>query len=48
MGRAVEYQVADGGFRHEGGGPVLVFAVAPDKVLAFGKGRFSHTRHRWT
>jgi len=25
----------------------LVFAVAPAKVLAFGKGDFSHTRHRF-
>jgi general stress protein 26 len=26
--------------------PVLVFAVKPVKVLAFGKGKFSHTRYR--
>ena len=26
--------------------PVLVFAVRPAKVLAFGKGTFSHTRYR--
>jgi hypothetical protein len=25
---------------------VLVFAVKPAKVLAFGKGEFSHTRYR--
>jgi hypothetical protein len=25
---------------------VLVFAVRPVKVLAFGKGEFSHTRYR--
>ena len=25
----------------------LVFAVAPTKILAFGKGTFSHTRHRF-
>jgi general stress protein 26 len=25
----------------------LVFAVAPDKVLAFGKGEFTHTSHRF-
>jgi hypothetical protein len=24
-----------------------VFAVRPDKVLAFTKGAFSHTRHRF-
>jgi len=27
-------------------GPVLVFAVRATKVLAFGKGTFSHTRYR--
>jgi nitroimidazol reductase NimA-like FMN-containing flavoprotein (pyridoxamine 5'-phosphate oxidase superfamily) len=44
-----QYKVADGGFAHpEAGGPVLVFAVKPTKVLAFGKGDFSHTRHRFT
>ena len=45
------FQVADGGFTHPGAdadGPVLVFAVKPAKVLAFGKGEgaFSHTRYR--
>ena len=40
------YQVRDGFFYHEGStDPVLVFAVAPAKVLAFAKGTFSHTRH---
>jgi ABC-type transport system substrate-binding protein len=43
-----QYQVRDGAFWHpEGGEPVLVFAVAPAKVLAFGKGDFSHTSHRF-
>ena len=42
------YEVADGGFRHPGSEhPVLVFAVAPAKVLAFTKGAFSHTTHRF-
>ena len=44
-----QFQVADGGFAHADGdvdGPVLVFAVKPAKVLAFGKGEFSHTRYR--
>ena len=42
------YEVRDGGFRHPGGDePVLVFAVAPAKVLAFTKGAFSHTTHRF-
>jgi general stress protein 26 len=43
-----QYEVRDGAFRHRGGEePVLVFAVAPAKVLAFGKGDFSHTSHRF-
>jgi general stress protein 26 len=43
------FEAADGGFaRPDAGtsGPVLVFAVRPAKVLAFGKGEFSHTRYR--
>jgi nitroimidazol reductase NimA-like FMN-containing flavoprotein (pyridoxamine 5'-phosphate oxidase superfamily) len=41
-----KYEVADGGFRHEDGGHVvLVFEVAPTRVLAFAKGAFSHTKH---
>jgi general stress protein 26 len=43
------FGVVDGGFAHSDAdvdGPVLVFAVKPDKVLAFGKGEFSHTRYR--
>jgi general stress protein 26 len=43
------YGVVDGGFAHpdaEVEGPVLVFAVKPAKVLAFGKGPFSQTRYR--
>jgi general stress protein 26 len=36
------YQVRDGGFDH-----ALVFAVAPVKVLAFGKGTFTQTTHRF-
>jgi general stress protein 26 len=40
------YDVTDVGFAHpEAGGPVLVFAVAASKVLAFAKGTFSHTRY---
>jgi general stress protein 26 len=43
-----QYQVRDGSLHHPDGGPsVLVFAVAPAKVLAFGKGVFSHTSHRF-
>lgn len=41
-----QWDVRDGGFHDEGagGGPV-VFRVTPSKVLAFGKGKFSQTRH---
>jgi general stress protein 26 len=43
-----QYVVGDGCFHHEGSDePVLVFSVAPSKVLAFGKGNFSHTRHKF-
>jgi hypothetical protein len=41
--------VVDGGLAHPNAdvdGPVLVFAVKPAKVLAFGKGTFSQTRYR--
>lgn len=41
------FTVGDEGFHHEGGGLALVFAVRPAKVLAFGKGTFTHTRHRF-
>ena len=40
------YSVDEGGFRHDAG-TALVFAVRPAKVLAFAKGGFSHTRHRF-
>jgi nitroimidazol reductase NimA-like FMN-containing flavoprotein (pyridoxamine 5'-phosphate oxidase superfamily) len=39
------YEVTDSGFAHNAAGVVLVFAVEPAKVLAFGKGEFSHTRY---
>jgi nitroimidazol reductase NimA-like FMN-containing flavoprotein (pyridoxamine 5'-phosphate oxidase superfamily) len=39
-----QYEVRDGAFRHEAGS-ALVFSVAPAKILAFGKGTFSQTRH---
>jgi general stress protein 26 len=44
-----QFEVADGGFAPtdpDVDGSVLVFAVKPAKVLAFGKGEFSHTRYR--
>jgi general stress protein 26 len=40
-----QFRAADDGFHHEAGGLALVFAVEPTKVLAFGKGTFTHTRH---
>ena len=43
-----QYQVRGGSFRHAGSDEaVLVFAVTPAKILAFAKGTFSHTRHRF-
>ena len=42
------FEVADGAFRHAGNDdPSLVYRVAPDKVLAFGQGTFTQTRHRF-
>ena len=38
-----DYEPGDAGFR--GDERVLVFTVRPEKVFAFGKGSFSHTRH---
>ena len=40
-----QFDAVDEGFHHEAGGSALVFAVEPAKVLAFGKGTFTHTRH---
>jgi general stress protein 26 len=40
-----QYEVGDGAFRNDVGGTALVFAVDPTKVLAFGKGTYTHTRH---
>ena len=42
-----QYQADPSGFRHEGGGKVLVFSVRATKVFAFAKGRFSQTRYRF-
>jgi Pyridoxamine 5'-phosphate oxidase len=42
------YEVHEGGFRHEANADaVLVFSVKPAKVLAFAKGTFGQTRHRF-
>jgi nitroimidazol reductase NimA-like FMN-containing flavoprotein (pyridoxamine 5'-phosphate oxidase superfamily) len=40
-----QYEAHGGGFHHPGF--VLVYAVKPTKVMAFGKGTFTHTRHRF-
>ena len=39
-----QFEARDGRFHHEAGS-ALVFSVVPTKVLAFGKGTFTHTRH---
>jgi general stress protein 26 len=41
-----QFEAREGTFHHEAG-EARVYAVAPTKVLAFGKGTFSHTRHRF-
>jgi hypothetical protein len=44
-----EFEPVAEGFSNTGGeGIAHVFAVAPTKVLAFGKGGFSHTRHSFS
>jgi hypothetical protein len=40
-----QYEARDGAFYHSSG-EALVFSVRPTKILAFGKGRFSQTRHQ--
>jgi general stress protein 26 len=42
-----QFRVRDGRFEHPDGGSALVFEVRPAKVLAFAKGRFAQTRHRF-
>jgi general stress protein 26 len=41
-----QFEARSGAFHHEVG-EALVFSVMPTSVLAFGKGNFSHTRHRF-
>ena len=46
------YAIGDGCFHHQNGEQVFdeeiyVFGVVPEKVLAFSKGAFSHTRHQF-
>ncbi len=40
-----DYEPGDDGFKGRGTERVEVFSVRPDKVFAFAKGNFSHTRH---
>jgi nitroimidazol reductase NimA-like FMN-containing flavoprotein (pyridoxamine 5'-phosphate oxidase superfamily) len=43
------YEVHESAFRHEeNADAVLVFSVQPAKVLAFAKGTFGQTRHRFS
>jgi hypothetical protein len=42
------FEVGKDSFLHPGSrGRAMVFAVTPGKVLAFGKGKFTHTSHRF-
>jgi len=40
-----EYEPGHDGFRGDGKESVFVFTLRPNKVFAFAKGNFSHTRH---
>ena len=44
-----QYAVGDDCFHHDEVHPekIFVFSVTPTKVLAFAKGTFSHTSHRF-
>jgi general stress protein 26 len=42
-----QFEARDGAFHHPGGGEALVFRVTPRKVLAFGKGTFTHTSYQF-
>ena len=43
-----QWEMGEGFFLHQGSDErVLVFSVTPAKVLAFAKGDFSHTSHRF-
>jgi Pyridoxamine 5'-phosphate oxidase len=43
-----KFEARGGRFVHPEGFEVQLFTVAPTKVLAFAKGRFAHTRHRFS
>ncbi|MGZ3638651.1 MAG: pyridoxamine 5'-phosphate oxidase family protein [Ktedonobacterales bacterium] len=42
-----QFEARNGGFHHKSDGIALVFRVQATKILAFGKGTFSHTRHQF-
>jgi general stress protein 26 len=42
-----QYEARDAAFHSPGGGEALVFRLAPRKILAFGKGAFTHTSYRF-
>ena len=42
-----QFGAHSGVFHHQGGGTALVFSVTPTRILAFAKGNFSHTSHRF-
>jgi nitroimidazol reductase NimA-like FMN-containing flavoprotein (pyridoxamine 5'-phosphate oxidase superfamily) len=42
-----EYEPGDDGFKGGDEETIAVFSVRPAKVFGFGKGNFSHTRHRF-
>ena len=42
-----DFEVTDGGFRDPADRHGLVFAMTPEKVLAFGKNPFTQTRYRF-
>lgn len=46
-GQTWRFEARDGCFHHPQGGEALVFSVTPAKVLAFAKGDFGATRHRF-
>ncbi|MFC4052961.1 pyridoxamine 5'-phosphate oxidase family protein [Actinomadura syzygii] len=42
-----QFGVTDDGFSNDVGGDAYVYAVRPAKVLAFGKGTFTHTSYKF-
>jgi hypothetical protein len=47
LGGRAAWRVGDEAFRDGAGRTGLVFAVAPDKVLAFGKNPYTQARYRF-